>query len=49
MAPGGRPRSRGLRVYIVDDSRTQAEIARGLLEREGHEVTVESSSVEALR
>jgi CheY-like chemotaxis protein/phosphoribosyl 1,2-cyclic phosphodiesterase len=45
----GRPRSKGLRVYIVDDSRTQAEIARGLLEREGHQVTVEFSSVDALR
>ncbi len=41
-------RGAGLRVYIVDDSRTQAEIARGLLEREGHEVTVNFSSVDAL-
>jgi phosphoribosyl 1,2-cyclic phosphodiesterase len=40
---------RRLRVYVVDDSRTQAEIARGLLEREGHEVAVSVSSVEALR
>jgi CheY-like chemotaxis protein len=39
---------RRLRVTIVDDSRTQAEIARGLLEREGHQVRVSSSSVAAL-
>ena len=51
MAPEGRrrPRSTRLRVYIVDDSRTQAEIARGILEQEGHEVSVSLSSVEALR
>jgi phosphoribosyl 1,2-cyclic phosphodiesterase/CheY-like chemotaxis protein len=41
--------ARRLRVYIVDDSRTQVEVARGLLEREGHEVAVNLSSVEALR
>jgi CheY-like chemotaxis protein/ribonuclease BN (tRNA processing enzyme) len=41
--------ARRLRVYVVDDSRTQAEIARGLLERRGHEVFVSGSSVEALR
>jgi CheY-like chemotaxis protein len=40
---------RRLRVHIVDDSRTQAELARGLLEREGHQVVVSLSSVEALR
>jgi CheY-like chemotaxis protein len=39
---------RRLRVTIVDDSRTQAEIARGLLEREGHQVRVSASSVAAL-
>jgi len=38
-----------LRVYIVDDSRTQAEITRGLLERDGHQVDVSFSSVAALR
>lgn len=37
-----------LRVYIVDDSRTQAEIARGLLEHAGHQVQVNNSSVAAL-
>jgi len=40
---------RRLRVYIVDDSRTQAEIARGLLEREGHQVQVSFSSRAALQ
>ncbi len=40
---------RRLRIHIVDDSRTQAELARGLLEREGHQVEVSLSSVEALR
>jgi len=51
MAPEGRrrPRSTRLRVYIVEDSRTQAEIARGILEQAGHEVSVSLSSVEALR
>ena len=43
-----RPRSTSLRVYIVDDSRTQAEIARGLLEHAGHQVQVNNSSVAAL-
>jgi CheY-like chemotaxis protein len=38
-----------LRVHIVDDSRTQAELARGLLEREGHQVVVSLSSLDALR
>jgi phosphoribosyl 1,2-cyclic phosphodiesterase/CheY-like chemotaxis protein len=37
-----------LRIVIVDDSRTQAEIARGLLEAEGHEVVVKLSSIAAL-
>ena len=41
--------TRRLRIHIVDDSRTQAEIARGLLEREGHQVVVSLSSLEALR
>jgi phosphoribosyl 1,2-cyclic phosphodiesterase/ActR/RegA family two-component response regulator len=41
----GRP----LSVYIVEDSRTQADIARALLERAGHAVTVSSSSLDALR
>ncbi len=45
---GAGPTGRRLRVTIVDDSRTQAEIARGLLEREGHQVRVSSSSVAAL-
>jgi phosphoribosyl 1,2-cyclic phosphodiesterase/CheY-like chemotaxis protein len=40
---------RKLRVSIVEDSRTQADIARALLEKGGHAVTVNSSSVDALR
>jgi phosphoribosyl 1,2-cyclic phosphodiesterase/CheY-like chemotaxis protein len=40
---------RRLSVYVVDDSRTQAEIARALLEKGGHAVTVNLSSVDALR
>jgi phosphoribosyl 1,2-cyclic phosphodiesterase len=48
--PGGAeaPEHTRLRVYIVDDSRTQAEIARGLLEHAGHQVQVNHSSVAAL-
>jgi phosphoribosyl 1,2-cyclic phosphodiesterase/ActR/RegA family two-component response regulator len=41
--------SRKLTVYIVDDSRTQSDIARALLEKEGHVVLVSHSSEEALR
>ena len=37
-----------LTVYVVDDSRTQAEIARGLLEKGGHEAIISTSSQEAL-
>ncbi len=40
---------RRLTVYIVDDSRTQAEIARALLEKQGHVVIANQSSVGALR
>ncbi|HWC05595.1 MAG TPA: response regulator [Methylomirabilota bacterium] len=40
---------RRLSVYIVDDSRIQAEIARALLETNGHSVRVNQSSVDALR
>ena len=40
---------RRLTVYIVEDSRTQAEIARGLLEKAGHFVTVNPSSADAVR
>src|SRR5262245_50814679 len=40
---------RRLSVYVVDDSRAQAEIARALLEKAGHAVTVNLSSVDALR
>jgi CheY-like chemotaxis protein len=40
---------RPLRVYIVEDSRTQANIARALLEKAGHSVTINRSSVDALR
>jgi phosphoribosyl 1,2-cyclic phosphodiesterase/CheY-like chemotaxis protein len=40
---------KALSVYIVDDSRTQAEIARALLEKSGHSVRVNQSSVDALR
>jgi len=40
---------RRLSVYVVDDSRTQAEVARTLLEKAGHAVTVNLSSVDALR
>ena len=46
-AARGEPRST-VRVYIVDDSRMQAEIARGLLEQAGHQVEVNQSSVAAL-
>jgi CheY-like chemotaxis protein/HPt (histidine-containing phosphotransfer) domain-containing protein len=38
-----------LRVYIVDDSAVQTEIARALLEKAGHAVTTSRSSAEALR
>ena len=41
--------SRPLRIYIVEDSAVQADIARALLEKAGHVVTVNPSSVEALR
>ena len=37
-----------LTVYVVDDSRTQAEIARALLEKAGHEVIISTASQEAL-
>lgn len=40
---------RSLRIYIVDDSAMQADIAKALLEKAGHAVTVNCSSVEALR
>ena len=33
-----------LKVYVVDDSRTQAEIARALLEKAGHEPIISTSS-----
>jgi phosphoribosyl 1,2-cyclic phosphodiesterase len=48
MRGGVRPGGAKLRVYIVDDSRMQAEIARGLLEQAGHQVEVNHSSVAAL-
>jgi phosphoribosyl 1,2-cyclic phosphodiesterase/ActR/RegA family two-component response regulator len=41
----GRP----LSIYIVDDSAVQIEIARALLEKAGHTVTVNRSSADALR
>jgi phosphoribosyl 1,2-cyclic phosphodiesterase len=41
--------TRKLSVYIVDDSRTQSDIARALLEKEGHAVLVNHSSEDALR
>jgi len=44
MATGRR-----LSVYIVDDSPMQADIARALLEKDGHAVTVNHSSADALR
>ena len=37
-----------LNVYIVDDSKVQTDIARALLERAGHTVTINHSSVDAL-
>jgi phosphoribosyl 1,2-cyclic phosphodiesterase/CheY-like chemotaxis protein len=37
-----------LTVYVVDDSRTQAEIARALLEKAGHNVILSTASQEAL-
>ena len=37
-----------LRVYVVDDSRTQAEITRALLEKAGHEAIISTDSQEAL-
>jgi phosphoribosyl 1,2-cyclic phosphodiesterase len=37
-----------LTVYIVDDSRTQAEIMRALLEKGGHHAIISTSSQEAL-
>jgi phosphoribosyl 1,2-cyclic phosphodiesterase/CheY-like chemotaxis protein len=40
--------SRRLHVHIVDDSPTQAEIARALLVKAGHAVTITHSSVAAL-
>jgi phosphoribosyl 1,2-cyclic phosphodiesterase/CheY-like chemotaxis protein len=41
--------SKSLRVYIVDDSTVQTEIARALLEKAGHVVTTSRSSGDALR
>jgi phosphoribosyl 1,2-cyclic phosphodiesterase len=41
--------SRVLHVHIVDDSHTQAEITRAVLEKAGHVVTVTHSSTAALR
>ncbi|HEU4368360.1 MAG TPA: response regulator [Methylomirabilota bacterium] len=41
--------ARKLSVYIVEDSRTQSEVARALLEKEGHAVLVNHSSEDALR
>ncbi len=41
----GRP----LNIYVVDDSAVQTEIAKALLEKAGHMVTVNRSSAEALR
>src|SRR5262245_57166739 len=41
--------SRPLRIYIVEDSSVQADIARALLEKAGHVVTVNTSSLEALK
>ncbi len=41
--------SRPLRIYIVEDSPVQADIARALLEKAGHVVTVNQSSVDALK
>jgi phosphoribosyl 1,2-cyclic phosphodiesterase/ActR/RegA family two-component response regulator len=41
--------ARRLSVYVVEDSRTQADIARALLEKAGHHVVTCPSSVEALR
>jgi phosphoribosyl 1,2-cyclic phosphodiesterase len=40
---------RRLSVYVVEDSRTQADIARALLEKAGHHVVTNTSSVQALR
>ena len=37
-----------LKVYVVDDSRTQADIARALLEKAGHEAIISTASQEAL-
>jgi phosphoribosyl 1,2-cyclic phosphodiesterase len=41
--------SRPLRIYVVEDSSVQADIARALLEKAGHVVTVNTSSVDALK
>ena len=41
----GRP----LSVYVVEDSAVQLEIARALLEKAGHTVVTNRSSVDALR
>ena len=37
-----------LTVYVVDDSRTQAEITRALLEKAGHDAIISTASQEAL-
>ena len=37
-----------LKIYVVDDSRTQAEITRALLEKAGHDVIISTASQEAL-
>ena len=37
-----------LTVYVVDDSRTQAEITRALLEKAGHEAIISTAGLEAL-
>src|SRR5262249_55993043 len=47
--PPGRPAMASkLTVYVVDDSRMQAEIVRALLEKAGHEAIISTSSQEAL-
>ncbi len=38
-----------LKVYIVDDSAVQTDIAKALLEKAGHAVTINRSSADALR
>jgi two-component system response regulator HydG len=49
MAVVSAPRSRPLRILLVEDDRCHAEVLREVLEQEGHSVAVAGSGPEGLR